>query len=454
MATSDTPHILIIGGGLGGLCLAQGLAATGLSAAVYERDAGPAVRGQGYRITLKQDGVRALRACLPEHLAELCAATAIRSATTMTFLDERLVPKFAKPIPDQADSDAGFGVNRLTLREILLTGLPGNVHFGKQFQRYETRDGRVVAHFADGTSATGDLLVGADGTGSAVRRQLLPDAGLDDLGCFIYGRTPIGPDTMSWLPEVLTDSFNRVTDAAGTAVSVATCRAREPYDAAVARLAPGARLTPVPDYLAWTISGQGAGVWTLGGAREPRAAGPEELHRLAATLVRDWDPRVGRVIAEAHVPDTFLVTLASARPVELWDASGVTLLGDAVHTMSPGRGEGANTALRDAALLRDALASGRPLAEAVPAYEHEMLRYGFAAVTASRTSPFMPRPATPAPPAGPRQGPPRPAPHPRAMPPSGTPKPGSPSVSPLPGSPARYPKPGPPPGPRPGPPPV
>jgi 2-polyprenyl-6-methoxyphenol hydroxylase-like FAD-dependent oxidoreductase len=99
-------------------------------------------------------------------------------------------------------------------------------------------------------------------------------------------------------------------------------------------------------------------------------------------------------VAEADIAATFPVPIATARPVEPWPTTAVTLLGDAIHTMSPGRGEGANTALRDAALLRDTLVEvatkGTALLTALRRYEAEMLWYGFEAVQASLTQPFGP----------------------------------------------------------------
>ena len=77
----------------------------------------------------------------------------------------------------------------------------------------------------------------------------------------------------------------------------------------------------------------------------------------------------------------------SAEPVAQWKTGAVTLLGDALHNMTPFRGMGANTALRDAASLRDALVSiaeGREeRITALAAYEREMIEQGFAAVNAS-----------------------------------------------------------------------
>lgn len=379
-------HVLVIGGGIGGLCLAQGLKKSGISVAVYERDRSAQFRSQGYRISLKEDGSQALRDCLPENLFNLCVATAIQSATRMVFLDHHLKQKFMKPIPP-LPADTFFGVNRLTLREILLADLEGIVHFDKTFDRLEQQEnGQVRAHFAGGTSAIGDLIVGADGTSSAVRAIVAPDAVIDELDFAIYGKILITPERMTWFPEALFDSFNRVTAPDGVGMAVATCRKREPFADATARFAPSVHLTDMQDYFSWTLSHSGV--------KFPGNDAPV-LHETARAMLKDWSYPLRRIIDEAEVPATFLVNIRSARPVKQWQTTNVTLLGDAIHTMSPGRGEGANTALRDVRLLRHALVDvvtkGVPLAQAKARYETEMLRYGFEAVAASLNRPFAPR---------------------------------------------------------------
>jgi 2-polyprenyl-6-methoxyphenol hydroxylase-like FAD-dependent oxidoreductase len=335
-------------------------------------------------------GVEALRETLPDNLFRLCVATSIRPATRMIFMDEQLKASLERPIPPIEPPDSRFGVNRQTLREILLADLGEVVQFDQVFERFEpTIDGRARAWFSGGSSAIGDLLVGADGTNSAVRRQLLPDAGLDDLGWAIYGRTPIRSETVEWVPEVLVDTFNRVTGPGGAAMAVATCRAWERPAAAAARLAPHVRLTDIPDYFSWTVS--------TGRAFEDET--PAALHKRSRRLVDSWHPALGRIIDEADVPATFPVRIRSARAVERWHSPTVTLLGDAIHTMSPGRGEGANTALRDAALLTGLLSAAARRSSSVQSaterYETEMLEHGFATVAASRDRPFGPAAASP-----------------------------------------------------------
>jgi 2-polyprenyl-6-methoxyphenol hydroxylase-like FAD-dependent oxidoreductase len=337
--TTGTPlHVLVIGGGIGGLCLAQGLKKSGMSVAVYERDTSARFRGQGWRIGIKDEGSHALRDCLPQNLFDLCVATSIKPALRMVFLDSRLRQKFAKPLPyAHAGPDAtSFGVNRLTLREILLAGLDGIVRFGKTFERFDRLDdGRVRAHFADGSSATGDLLVGADGTSSAVRDLVVPDAGIDEIGSFVYGRTSITAAVLAWVPEALVDSFNRMTAPDGVAMSVATCRTWGPLADASAKLAPDVHLTEIPDYFAWMLQG-----WETQRSlteQQFHAADGPALQRLAQRMLEGWPAPVRRIVDQADAAPTFPVRLRSARPVQRWQPSNVTLLGDAIHTMSPGR---------------------------------------------------------------------------------------------------------------------
>ncbi|MEV4569929.1 NAD(P)/FAD-dependent oxidoreductase [Nonomuraea sp. NPDC049419] len=327
-------NIVIIGAGIGGLCLAQGLNRAGIPATVYERGYD---QNQGWRLSVKQDGSQALRECLPDELFNEIRASAIAPATRLVFTDHLLNPKFSKPIPP---AEGHFGINRQRLRDLLTTGL--DVRLGKQCVGLSGN----TASFADGSTATGDLIVGADGTRSVIRAQVLPEAAFEDLGSALYGVTPFS--TLDWVPDVLMDTFNRITDPAGTSMAIATCR-------------PG-------DYFTWTITP-------------------------ADGAIEDWHPAVRRIVAEAGT--TFPIQLHSALPVQRWHNPHVTLLGDAIHTMTPGRGDGANTALRDARLLTMALtevAAGRvPLGPAKKLYEQEMLRYGFEAVAASRSMPFTPR---------------------------------------------------------------
>ena len=141
------------------------------------------------------------------------------------------------------------------------------------------------------------------------------------------------------------------------------------------------------------------------------AMSPAGLHALTARLIRTWHPDLRALHARAAVDETFLVWIRTSPPVPPWPPSRVTVLGDAIHAMSPARGSGANTALQDAALLcrtltavagngnrtdragsetaragSEAVPNGRDLIAAVGEYERQMRDYGYAAVAASRAA--------------------------------------------------------------------
>ncbi|MFE0463102.1 FAD-dependent oxidoreductase, partial [Kitasatospora sp. NPDC058965] len=149
---------------------------------------------------------------------------------------------------------------------------------------------------------------------------------------------------------------------------------------------PGAPLSPAADYLMWALAGPEPAFGLP--AEQLAALGAADLHALVRRLTTGFHPDLRGLLAAATAADTFLVRVRSAEPVPAWTPSRVTVLGDAIHAMSPARGSGANTALQDAALLCRALvaalAEGRDLVAAIGAYEAEMREYGFAAVAASR----------------------------------------------------------------------
>jgi len=388
-------HVLIMGGGVGGSCLAQGLCKLGVSVSLYERDLSVQSRHQGYRIHINSDGSHALHHCLPEHLYKLLLATSfLDQPGKLVIFDQHLNEIHSMLLPVTHGEDAsriGMAVNRLTLREILLAGMECHVEFGKAFERFEQlQDGRIRAHFSDGTSAVGDVLVGADGTNSAVRKLVAPDAEITPVGRRIYGKTPITQVTRSWLPEAFLESWPLVNGTDGVRLMAGAFLKGQPFDKATAKVGPSLHLSDAPDYLMWTLSPSTGLSLT---DDEFRNTDSKTLHAIAQQTIEDWHPALKRLVAEADVAATFPVMLRSSEPVDMRGPTNVTLLGDAIHTMSPGRGEGANTALRDAELLCQKLVDvaerGTPLRQAKAEYEKEMMRYGFDAVSNSLSRPFM-----------------------------------------------------------------
>src|SRR2546428_3297810 len=112
-----------------------------------------------------------------------------------------------------------------------------------------------------------------------------------------------------------------------------------------------------------------------------------ELIEQTLALTPSWHPDMRRIFELSDPSATFPVSIRTSAPVEPWPTGPVTLIGDAIHTMTPGRGVGANTALLDALLLGHQLVEAHEgrLSQpaAVAAYERAMIQYGFEAVRES-----------------------------------------------------------------------
>jgi 2-polyprenyl-6-methoxyphenol hydroxylase-like FAD-dependent oxidoreductase len=153
---------LVIGGSMSGLLAALALARRGIDVAVYERVPGP-LSGRGAGIVAQPELKAVLRALGldPDH--DLGIEVAMR---VMFARDGSVTHRM--PIPQTMTAwDRVFHLLKAALPE-------ANYHSGKELRRVEQGRG-VVAHFADGTTAKGEVLVGADGIRSTVRQQYLPE---------------------------------------------------------------------------------------------------------------------------------------------------------------------------------------------------------------------------------------------------------------------------------------
>lgn len=381
---------MIAGAGTGGLALAHALKRAGFPVQVFERNTVPAEDQGGYRVGISPAGSRALKACVPGDVYDLFLATCARPPRYISMFTERLSELVCLELQGEAVDpvDSEQNVVRKTLRRVLLTGLEEEVSFAKRFESYtHNDDGTVTAHFADGTSATGDVLVGADGAGSRVRKQRLPLARHDETGMVsVGGQVPRTPETAALFTEKMRRGMSMVMAPQGFGAIVHSIEFSDKR--AMPQFAQ--RWPSFTDAIA--TDSFGWGVW---GSRKRfpsnvSALGAEEQIDAALAITASWHPNLRELIQRTDRATVQYLNIRTSVPLPGWESSNVTLLGDAIHTMTPGRGAGANTALRDAALLSKLLVQagneGAPLVDAIHAYETEMLRYSTEAVLASRQS--------------------------------------------------------------------
>lgn len=344
--------IAIVGAGLGGLALARELHVKGIDAVVYEREPSRDARGQGGMLDI-HSGQRALREV---GLIDKFYAIARGEGQDMRLLEPDGTLLLREDTPDDAPL-VRPEIDRADLRDLLLDSLPEDVvRWGHAF---ESADNGVL-RFADGSGATYDLLVGADGANSRVR-ALLTDArpahigqNVVEVGILDIDRTH--PDLAAMVGRgnywVLGDGLSLAAQRNGDG-----------------RVRIGLSFyNTAEDWFA-----------TSGIPFDDPAAARARL----IDLLPGWDSRFTALIAACD--DTIRLWPISTLPVGLtWPSTpSVTLLGDAAHLMPP-VGEGANMALLDGALLGLALAEHPDdTPTAVKNYEHEMFERTSAAARMS-----------------------------------------------------------------------
>ncbi|AEM85718.1 FAD-dependent oxidoreductase [Streptomyces violaceusniger] len=332
----------IVGAGLGGLALARVLHVNGIDAIVYEREPSRDARGQGGMLDLHTEtGQRAIHEA---GLIDQFRAMARREGQDLRLLEPDGTLLLQEDTPEDAPLDRPE-VDRADLRHLLLDSLPEHaVRWGHAFEHA----GDGLLHFADGSSTTYDLLVGADGADSRVR-ALLTDARPTHTGQNVV---ELGiPEIDRTHPDLAAMVGRGNYWALGNGQSLSAQRNGDGR---------------VRIYLSFYTAEDWFG--RSGIPFDDPAAARARL----IDLFTGWDARFTALIAACD--DTVLPRSITTLPVGLtWPSTpDITLLGDAAHLMPP-VGQGANMALLDGALLGLALAAHPDdFPAAVGEYEREM----------------------------------------------------------------------------------
>jgi 2-polyprenyl-6-methoxyphenol hydroxylase-like FAD-dependent oxidoreductase len=383
--------IAIIGGGIGGLCLAQGLKKAGVRVSVYERDETPTSRLQGYRVHIDPQGSTALHECLPEHLWKIFDATEGDFSQGITLITEQLQELLCMRADDgPMDPIARHrSISRITLRYVLLAGLKDIVHFNRRFAHYEELPvGRFRIHFEDGSSGEADLVIAADGVNSRVRKQYLPDAEPMDTGVIaLGGKVPLTDGVMALAPHRLLDGPVMVMPPQACSLFMAIWKRSAKAKQSLQLLGMDEPPQGDEDYL---ILGFGGRPEYFGLSGESDSMTPGALKEALRKTVKGWHPNLRKLVEMVDEDKVSVNRLRTSRQMAPWKSSRVTLIGDAIHSMTPYRGIGANIALKDAALLASKLIEAhsgeKALLDAIAEYETSMREYAFAAVESSRKS--------------------------------------------------------------------
>jgi 2-polyprenyl-6-methoxyphenol hydroxylase-like FAD-dependent oxidoreductase len=391
--------VLIIGGGIGGLCLAQGLKKAGINFVIFERNKDNNSWLEGYRLNINPIGSAALYQCLPPHLWNAFLAGVADPKEGIGFMTEKLKELIfideAMMVGYSHDPSKNlYAAGRKTLRYVLQAGLENEIIYGKDFERYEQLpDGKVKAIFDDGSYTIGDVLIGADGANSKVRQQLLPNAKrVTTDAVAVGGKTMLNNDSRKWLAEVFTSRMNVImplkkyfffTAAFDHEIKNSLSSDEIKKTAIKAGIDPDKFFDNDENYILWAFITHKNEFEQ--GLKNPGA----DVLNLVLNKIEAWHPDIKKLIKEANHQSVALIPLKVMLPIKNWKVTNVTILGDAVHNMPPLYGMGANMALHDAVILSAQLnrsANGEcSLSEALHLYQEKMLKDGFKALNTSMT---------------------------------------------------------------------
>ncbi|MET0444586.1 MAG: FAD-dependent monooxygenase [Pseudorhodoplanes sp.] len=332
--------ILIVGAGLGGLAAASCLMKAGFDVEVYEQ--APALAEVGAGIQMSANPMHVLR-----HLgldAEVSALGVRPGAYVFRLHDTgEVIQEFALSAEHERQHGAPYvQLHRADLHELLAGAArklkPDLIHLNRRVAGFTETDDELTLNFADGSSARGDILIGADGLKSTIARQ-------------IVGEIPA-----------------TYTGDAAWRITVPVERLPKPFLPQVMSVFMGPGGHAVCYYL------RGGALLNFVGIIETELASEESWTQkfpweLLKKDYEGWHPAIQTIIDAVDRDQCFRWSLHNRPPVRNWSTKRATLLGDSAHATLPYLAQGAAMAIEDGAVLARALKQAPTVAEGLDLYQ-------------------------------------------------------------------------------------
>lgn len=323
--------IIIIGGGIGGLCTAIALQQYGFEVKVYEKVRKLGEVGAG--LTLWSNAIKVLRklgvADAVINTGSKLKRSQIRADNGETLFDARtdeMESKYGEPV---------VAIHRADLHEILINALKlETLRLNMNCSRFEQDDEKVTVHFENGESDSADVLIGADGIHSVVRKQMFPEIELRYSG-YTAWRGVVETENEAAL-GLTSESWGR-----GARFGIVRVDRKRVYWFATKNQAIGEQATS------------------------------EKRKSKLLGIFNKWHKPIEHLLDSTPAETILQNDICDIVPFASWTKGRVTLLGDAAHPTTPNMGQGACMAIESAYVLARALGEGPDYRSALKRYENE-----------------------------------------------------------------------------------
>ncbi|WP_119080466.1 FAD-dependent monooxygenase [Chitinophaga alhagiae] len=325
--------VIIAGGGIGGLTTAIALQQRGITCEVY--DAAPANKALGAGIMLAPNAMTVFDKLGVGHA--LRAHGAVARQFYIRYYKGDVLQHIDGSLLQQKFGSASYGIHRAALQQQLIEAVQTPVHWGKRCTRAEQTAEGVTVHFEDGTTASGNVLVGADGIHSVLREQHVAKARYRYSGQTCWRAiVPVN------LPE---------REAA---------EASEVWGNGNGLRAMCMQVGPQQVYF-WMTKRMPAGL------KIP----PEEALAFIKKELRHFPGYMHNVMEHLQPEALIHSDLYDIAPMRQWYNGRIVLLGDAAHATTPNLGQGAGQAIEDAYVLAKWLATEKNITSAFEKYQRQ-----------------------------------------------------------------------------------